>query len=255
MKIESIDTTAEELLEGRRFLIPRFQRPYSWQKSDVEDFLEDIYTQAEEEYYIGSMVMYRDGTRNAVVDGQQRLSTIVVILCALRNHFDEQGYENLAEGIQEFIERKNKEAQLEFTLNTQSSYPYFQNNIMSRGQGNPMDAPDHVEELKIQAAFKVAHSFFELHIKSINQDPAVKKEDKKERIKNALSDFRDRLLSVKIVTITLDEEHDAYIVFETLNTRGVDLSNTDLIKNHVTRGWPPENVNLDKALDSWNSIV
>ena len=255
MKIDSLDTNADKLLSGTKFSIPRFQRPYSWERNEVKDFLEDIFTDEGDEYFIGSMVMYTHGERNAIVDGQQRMSTIVIVLCAIRNHFIEQGLDNLAEGVQSYIEKINKEAEFEFTLNPETSYPYFQNNIMAMAKGDPNDVPDNEEELKVHKAYKLAFKYFQDSIKSINQDPTIKKEDKNKHIQNALTDFRDKLLSVKIVTITLDNEHDAYIVFETLNTRGRDLSITDLIKNHVTRRWAKENNDLDNATDIWNEII
>lgn len=255
MKIESLDTNAEKLLNGTKFVIPRFQRPYSWEKSEIVDFIEDIYTEESNEYFIGSMVMFTDGSRSSVVDGQQRLTTIIIILCAIRNHFLKQGAENLAKGIQGFIERPNKEAKLEFTLSPETSYPYFQDCIMSMEKGNPDTVPTHDEELRIHKAYKIAYKYFEDGIKSVKQDPTIKLEDKPKYILQALNGFRDKLLSVRIVTITLDNEHDAYIVFETLNTRGMDLSVTDLIKNHVTRRWVKENADLDKASHTWNAII
>ncbi len=256
MKIRSQDINAGDFLQGKKFLIPRFQRPYSWQKSDVRDFLDDIFSSENTDYFIGSMVLYKSQDRNAVVDGQQRLSTIIITLAAIRDHFLKQKLPDLANGIQFLIERPNKENVKEFTLSPETSYPYFQDHVMLMSGGDPNAKPDDGdEEGRIYSAYKIAQKFIGDSIKSIKVDPRIKDEEKNTTIKKRLEDFRDQLLSVNIVTITLDNEEDAYTVFETLNTRGRDLSVTDLIKNHVTRGWTVENADLDKASDSWKVII
>ena len=60
--------------------------------------------------------------------------------------------------------------------------------------------------------------------------------EKKAEVGKALSEIRDRLLALKLIFIEVDEENDAYNLFETLNTRGKDLAVSDLVKNHLTPG-------------------
>ncbi len=79
MKIESTDLSVENLLKGSFFVIPRFQRPYSWEEDNIEDFWNDIAGTNVPDYFIGSMVVCKL-KKNAlgVVDGQQRLTTIMI---------------------------------------------------------------------------------------------------------------------------------------------------------------------------------
>jgi uncharacterized protein with ParB-like and HNH nuclease domain len=75
-----------DILGSHFFKIPRFQRPYSWDRENVEDFWTDALESPEEDYFIGSMVVYKEAENMfGVVDGQQRLTTITMLLCALRN--------------------------------------------------------------------------------------------------------------------------------------------------------------------------
>ena len=99
MKIESHDKRVDELLKGNTFLIPRFQRAYSWEADHVLEFWSDIVKNMSEAYFIGSMVVYKvERATLAVVDGQQRLTTITILLCAIREALKNIGEVDLAEG-------------------------------------------------------------------------------------------------------------------------------------------------------------
>ena len=70
MKIESHDTSIEKLLTGNYFLIPRFQRPYSWEDENIVDFWSDVTGNTGSNYFIGSMVVYGDENNTlSIVDG------------------------------------------------------------------------------------------------------------------------------------------------------------------------------------------
>src|SRR5699024_3032938 len=66
-----------------------------------------------------------------IVDGQQRLTTITLMLAALRNAFFRLGNDNLAKGIHQFIERENVDYENEYILNAETSFPYFQSQIQA----------------------------------------------------------------------------------------------------------------------------
>ena len=135
MKIESIDQDIRNLLSSGYYRIPRFQRPYSWTRENIQEFWDDIVKDAPENYFIGSMVVFKSGSqRYGVVDGQQRLTTITILLAVLRNRLNELGFADLAQGIQNLIERKNIDNKPEFILATETSYPFFQDHILKFGK-------------------------------------------------------------------------------------------------------------------------
>lgn len=71
MKIESRDVSVNNLLSGNYFLIPRFQRPYSWDDENVLDFWKDVAESVGDNYFIGSMVVYQANKETlGLVDGQ-----------------------------------------------------------------------------------------------------------------------------------------------------------------------------------------
>ena len=84
MKIESTDKEIRTILQSGYYRIPRFQRPYSWEKDHIQDFWNDIVIDSEDDYFIGSMVVYKQEKGYfGIVDGQQRLTTITIFLLSL----------------------------------------------------------------------------------------------------------------------------------------------------------------------------
>ena len=117
MKIESVDQEIRNLLSSGYYRIPRFQRPFSWTRENIQEFWDDVVRDSPTDYFIGSMVVFKEGSqRFGVVDGQQRLTTITVLLAVLRNALQEFRFTDLAQGIQGLIERRNIDNQPEFIL-------------------------------------------------------------------------------------------------------------------------------------------
>lgn len=254
MKIDSSDQAIADLLNAGYFIIPRFQRPYSWDQENISEFWDDVVRNKPTDYFIGSMVVYRiEDRRFGVVDGQQRLTTITILLCVLRDILDAEGNGALADGLHQLIERKNIDNDLEFVLQTQSSYPYFQDHIQKHGDPE-LDVNIHREEKRLAAAHKQFKDLVSALVVSIKSDSRNSIEDVPKLIRIALTQIRDTLLGLKIIFVRLDDEDDAYVIFETLNTRGKDLGLADLVKNHFTRLIKEKNKGLDHAKDQWQKL-
>lgn len=255
MKIESMDQDIRNLLSSGYYRIPRFQRPYSWTRENIQDFWDDIVKDNPSDYFIGSMVTFKDGSQKyGVVDGQQRLTTITILLAVLRNRLLSFGFEDLANGIQGLIERKNIDNMDEFVLSTETSYPFFQDHILKWGSPDVPITPMR-EEDNLQNAF---HQFTELVntvVDETTNDPTLDESERRERARKKLIHIRDSVLDLKVIFVRLDNEDDAYIIFETLNTRGKDLSLTDLVKNHVTKHLKATSVSVDQVKVKWERIL
>ncbi len=257
MKITTLDKNVEEVLSLGYYNIPRFQRPFSWEKTQVEDFWSDTITDNTADYFIGSMVVYEEDRAKktfGIVDGQQRLTTITLTLCALRNAFENQGFHDQAYGVHNLIERKNIDNKPEYVLQPETSYPYFQEHIQKFG--NP-DTQENVgeEEKLLKAAFDIISGNIEDSILATNSDPSLNEDAKKETISRKLTLIREKILGLKVIYITLDNEDDAYVIFETMNTRGKDLTIADLLKSHLLKPMRPKNANVDIYKENWNDIV
>jgi uncharacterized protein with ParB-like and HNH nuclease domain len=255
MKINSIDKNIKSVLSANYYKIPRFQRPYSWTQENISDFWIDTIVDSETDYFIGSIVVFDAGNDTfGIVDGQQRLSTVTMVLCALRNTLEAEGFQDLAKAVHQLIERADINNKTRFVLSTESSYPYFQEYIQKYGKPD-IQVQAGEEEKDIAAAFSQVSQRIEEAVESIKSDPTLNDERKKKEIQEKLTSIRDKLLNLKLIFIELDNEDDAYTIFETLNTRGKDLNVADLVKAHLTRLLPAKNVGVDTPKIRWEQVL
>ena len=151
MKIACFDQEIKKVFETNYYKIPRFQRAYSWEKENITDFWSDIKTNSNGNYFLGSMVVYISKDYRYIVDGQQRLTTITILLAVLRDKFIEINFENQAKGIQKLIERKDLDDEDQFVIQTATSYPFFQQNIQDYKKPKGNIAPGEEEQLLADA--------------------------------------------------------------------------------------------------------
>jgi uncharacterized protein with ParB-like and HNH nuclease domain len=254
MKITCLDKQVGQMLKESFYRIPRFQRPYSWDRTNVEDFWNDAIVENDAQYFIGNFVVYDDKDAMGVVDGQQRLTTMTLLLCALRNSFQKEGFPNLAKGIHGLIERTDISDNQFYVLRTESSYPYLQEHIQKfDGKPGVLVEPGPEEQL-----LKQAFEYFQSNVKEVVEKtkglPSLSDAKKKARVEAELSKLRDKVLNLKLIYTALENDDDAYVIFETLNTRGKDLTLSDLVKGHLARLLKPKNNGVDLAKDKWNKI-
>lgn len=139
-------------------------------------------------------------------------------------------------------------------LETESSYPYLQDQIFNMGVS---EAPYEIgkEEKAISRAYEIFKGGISQKVSHFLEDPTISDKDK--RTENALvwlRSLRQILLNLSIILVTLDDEDDAYLIFETLNTRGKDLALSDLLKNHFVRHLKTKN-SVDAAKLKWEKLL
>lgn len=257
VKIEANDKEVQDIIGAGYFKIPRFQRPYSWELDEVANFWNDIIKDNSLNYFIGSMVVYQDKKPYfGIVDGQQRLTTITLILASIRNAFKELQEDALAKGLHKYIERANIDNEDEFILFTESSFPYLQKQIQSY-ESIKSQTKVGIEENNLKQAFDYINKSLVSYIPEIAQDrDVVSKQETFESLAiPKLKLLRNKILSLKLVFIQLDNEEDAYLIFETLNARGRDLTSADLIKNLLLKKIKTKHAYYDDAKESWNNLV
>lgn len=254
MKISCLDKEIGKLLGEAFYRIPRFQRPYSWDHANLEEFWNDTVVDNDSDYFIGNFVFYQDNDTLGVVDGQQRLTTITILLCAIRDVMQEQGFRDLAKGVHFLIERPNIRNERYYVLRPETSYPFFQERIQKFGKRSKTIEAGPEEKL-----LKEAHDFLrgnlEQVVQSIKTQSNLSDSKKKAKLHDELSKIRDKVLGLKVICTSLDNDDDAYVIFETLNTRGKDLTLSDLVKSHLSRLLKPSNKGVDLAKDKWVEIA
>ena len=259
MKIEADDKEIQDIFSLGIFKIPRFQRPYSWGKAEVENFWDDIISDETDSYFIGSMVVYQtEKPYFGIVDGQQRLTTITIVLSVIRDAFAKLGETNLAKGIHKYIERPNKDFVDEFVLDTETSFPYLQTHIQSFDESPSkinFDCDVGAEETNLKLAYDLLSSKLDNSVPQISHESHQRDLFTPESYIVELKDLRDKFLSLKLVFIQLDNEDDAYLIFETLNARGRDLRTSDLVKNLLLKTIKSANTTYDSPKQAWNKLV
>jgi uncharacterized protein with ParB-like and HNH nuclease domain len=257
MKIEANDKEVLDIFSLGYFKIPRFQRPYSWSEEEVNNFWDDVVIEDNAQYFIGSMVVYQtEKPYFGIVDGQQRLTTITLMLAAIRNAFRILGDENLSIGVHNYIEKPTIDNKKEFILKSETSFPYLQDHIQSF-EGAKVKCKVGHEELKLKNAFELINKKLSSFIPGWKENDAKIEllDESRVAIIDRLKTIRNKILSLKLVFIQLDNEDDAYLIFETLNTRGKDLTTPDLVKNLLLKKVQSSNKTFDTAQIIWNKIL
>jgi uncharacterized protein with ParB-like and HNH nuclease domain len=233
--IESeLETVGHVLNTDFRYRVPAYQRNFSWTLEEVERLWEDINQAIEEnrpEYFLGTIVVEEDRTQKfrTVIDGQQRLAALSMIVAGIRSVYEEYKDERSGEVYNDYLgirDRRTRLTQARLTLNALNE-PQFQKFVVD----NTSD-----EELKLAAQSKTldqsnilltkATLFFRAKIQE-----KAKVSTKYENFLLALEEFvRDRII---LILVSVGDEADAYLIFETLNDRGLELSISDLLKNYI----------------------
>jgi len=254
MLMEPTNQTFQELISnGVKYQVPRFQRDYAWDREQWEDLWADIQTIADEQHhYMGYIVLQRKSQHDfEVIDGQQRLITLsLVVLAAMKNIRNLIDKDNEAEANQErlrvlterYIGSKNP-----ISLRVDSKLSLNRNNSGNfKAICSALDAPNKRGQTHTNKLLNKCFKFFEE--KKIGQSG------------EEIAEFIERVSSGMVFTkIVVQDDLNAYKVFETLNARGVQLSTPDLLKNYIFSVVTKNNQVSDKELDeldeSWSEIV
>lgn len=219
------------LIRGEdRFTVPRFQRNYAWAEDHVESFWRDIFNifgDDDADYFLGAIVVTNRSTEGPIViDGQQRLITTCVLLAALRSVLAELGKAELARKAVADILMAGVDAQPRILLN-RADRIFYDRYIAGEAAIDDMMAIRRDDALPLSNRL-LADCFCFMHrqLKTFISDGWSEARLAEEVLK-AIDD--------KIFVIRLDvrSDYDAFVLFETLNDRGLSLSESDLLKNHL----------------------
>lgn len=263
MELHAYTRTISDLFSvKRKYVVPRFQREYSWTKEQVRELWDDITMHMSlngtayehEEYFIGALVLVGDDKSPIlqIVDGQQRLTTITILLSALCDRFVEIGKGNIAQSIYEnYIAGKDDDGNEYFKLENETPKPFFQTNIQHLVKETQTPTSD--EEKTLHASYKDLFQFSSKENLAASRGVAAKSISNDE-YEIYLKALRDQVVkNLKVIFITVNEEEEAYTIFETLNARGMNLSFVDLIKNKLFKELTSKHPD-DKAKTSWKNI-
>jgi Protein of unknown function DUF262/Protein of unknown function (DUF1524) len=257
VKFTSQDRSLRQILASSYFYVPRYQRPYSWTRDNVDDLWADaIENNDGDNYFIGSMVVHpKPGSDDtmAVIDGQQRLATLLMILCAVREAADEQGLTKLASGTHNVVERRDEDDNPRFVLLAETSRKFLDDHVLARGPGQ-LGGPDGAEQEAIAEAYERIQTAVHDFVQGVTDDSAIKPAQKPRVIEQWLEGVRKKTLGLRVVFVEAAGHDDATTVFVTLNSRGKDLEPADLVKAQLLQ-LLPKTSGLDAPLERWQRII
>ena len=246
IQFEPSKTTLRDMLRNDNYyIIPRFQRPFSWDADNFEAFWEDLTKDESSGYFIGPMIVWQETNSHIarVVDGQQRLTVIMMMLCAIRDKFAGLGKSDLAAALHKLIEKQDDDGESRYSLEVEDGTDYFPRAILQESPNKELK-PKTEEEKNLD---KINTNIR----KQISRFTNEEREGWEDRLKN----LRKQLLDLRVILIANDNEDDAYTIFETINSRGKNLEVIDLLKNHLLSKLPGSgNKKADDPKAKWDSM-
>lgn len=256
-------TISDAFYLKRKYIIPRFQREYSWEQDELNELYDDLLDNLKyegsglttSEYFIGSLVLVGDdddtsNIERQVVDGQQRLMTFTIIFSVLSQIFKQIGEEKLSDLVYGYIVGEDENGAPYTKVVSETPKPFFQYRIQQKNI-DLTRIPHTAEEVRILNAYQ----FFEEHLKEKSLRGELVKRFPGVELKytDALKLFRDQILKCKVIYVTVKDFDEAYTIFEVLNAKGKDLTPVDIIKNtlfSVLNQTEP----IDTAYEKWGNI-
>ena len=256
-----------------KIYVPDYQRDYAWGEEQASDFIDDLidFTKTksnnDESYLLGQFIFYKDENDRFVIDGQQRIITTVIFMSVVRNLVDKLTINARSPDVTTFYSNIytiiGREDKGDFKLTVKGSgKTYFEKHILRS------------EEPTKHARWKSTRNMFTVYCLFKNRlTEYIKECNSDQESFEKLNELTDNLVNNFLVsTISTGDMAKAYTIFETLNSRGMDLEPADLLKNYlfqksgiyeeiIKNQWSEVDNALDEAKESvthllrsyWNS--
>lgn len=215
------------------FVIPEYQRPYSWSDDEIITLFEDLWefsierthSDGAKNYFLGCIVSYEENGERQIIDGQQRITSLFLLLRAVFSMLEKE--DNKTDEVNNFIQKikpalwkenemTGKEDRSKILLRSEvvtDSGNLILRNILESGEADK-NAKDNYS--------KNYNKFKELYIQKSQSSP------------NQIYNFVLALLNYSILLpITADDQETALTIFNTLNNRGLPLSDADIFKSYI----------------------
>lgn len=208
--------------------VPVYQRSYAWGDSQVQDYWSDLFSSfkmGSNNYFMGTLVIKSEAgvDRDTIIDGQQRLATTMILLAAVRNAFREKSDDKRAESIQsDYISTTDlgSASEIPRLLMNSEDKLFFQKYIVE----NQRDvAPEQRSHHLIAGAMTFFRKELEKLVIESGSQWTVELANLVQYLKSSLV----------VMVLTVSSDSDAFLIFETLNDRGADLTLADLLKNYL----------------------
>jgi len=246
-KIEAHDRSISEIMDDKKYTVDYFQREFKWEERHIEQLVSDLTSSFLDEYqpehkrkdienynsyYLGPFVVsIKDGQRS-IIDGQQRLTSLTLLLIYLNNLQKELGYN---EKLEELI-FSEKFGEKSFNIQVDERIPCLEA-LFNNEEYTPKEEDDE-STINIVARYDDIQKAFP------------------EEIKNGILPFFIDWLkyNVILVEIIAYSDENAYIIFETMNDRGLNLTPTEMLKSFILSKFT-DSKKRQKANELWKKSM
>ncbi|MHA1828360.1 MAG: GmrSD restriction endonuclease domain-containing protein [Candidatus Heimdallarchaeaceae archaeon] len=244
--IDADDQTIRQVLDNKKYIVDFFQREYQWQSEHVLQLLDDLITKflanykkshsiqdvkKYEKYYLGPVVMSEKDGAKSIIDGQQRLTTVTLLLIYLNN----------------LQKNRNEKVSID-SLIFSDDYAIKSFNIYVEERKECIEALYNGQEYNPEGKGESVLNIVERY-KDIEEN--FPDEIKDEALPYFIYWLRDNVIFVEIFT---ESDEDAYSIFETMNDRGLNLTATEMLKGYILSNVGDDN-NKRKLNQIWKNEI
>jgi uncharacterized protein with ParB-like and HNH nuclease domain len=242
--IEPSKQTILNLLSEQSFVVPAFQRNYEWGGAEVGEFWDDLLSYDKTDnsvLFLGTVIIHRAESELRIIDGQQRLTTIFLLLIACRIRARATGEERGLEAsinLQRLIEDRpifgdSRGCRIKTSISIRDVFEYIGRQNYDGGQ-----IPENIDGRPVKRQINRISPVFDFFLKKVEN---LNLDD--------LTKIIEALLKTVVLRIDINNELEAFKIFERTNARGVNLEATDLLKNYLFSS-------LGSSIeDDWQTII
>lgn len=241
--ISPVATRIGDILNAStQYAIPRYQRDFKWGETEAQELVEDLNNyrgQDREHLFLGNFIF--EATRDQktyVIDGQQRLTSIVLLLIACRMHARNLNWPQLESTIQQritFVDPTTAQSEGCRFLASESIRDLFEYMAGEQWEG---DFPSRMDQKQIRRQVNRVRPVYQFFFDEVSR-----------LSKDELSQFLRAIYDSYVIRISIANEEEALSIFERTNARGMDLEIADLLKNYL---FAQRVANIDER---WNEIL
>lgn len=255
-------TTMRKMLGGTvKYIIPRYQRKYIWNDKHWQDLWDDLTFISQNkntdiQHFFSTFIFEKSGNVNGidnfnVIDGQQRLSTVMVILSAICRTYIELGNQTQHSLIVQYLTAMDSMGK--YIKISNDNTDLLGDIINSVLEYKEISKIDNVDITKYHSFSKDKKNIYKCYIYYLDKIKNLINGLSITEQLNILSKFTNTVLDMQIVQIIVDKEQEGYDIFEILNARGTPLAQHELLKNYIFKFYKPIG-DIDKAKMLWTEI-
>lgn len=253
MDISSIEykkSTVDIIFFDKKYQIPKYQRPFAWNKEKAEKFWNDIVCE-EGDYFMGTIVLNKHNSIHEIVDGQQRITTISLFFFALYLNYKDSVDEATAKmHIYKYLKTSTIKSESQLLTLSKNNFSFYNNLLEIKTKD---DLANIVADNKSNKNILEIVNYF---IGKINENKKTDPNLEKIRLADMLEKFTKKVFFFEI---TVTDYKQASKLFEVLNNRGVNLVKSDLVRNYLLseaerQKFQEEEINWDGIEDNISGV-